>query len=162
MALLVSTTTTDIEISELGFVISHPSIDLDLSLQFDPEELRDAQSLTNALLLGSLQFRLSNQESYRSPSSYDPDLFLANELVAQGTSSEEFTGSASNPVDPLEFNFIGSFSVGVDSSFLMSGPRKIGVSKNEDHLLEVSGSISINENGAISTNGSTQISVRSV
>lgn len=162
MAFLVKTVSSDVTISELGFTISHPTTDLDLSLQFEPEELRDAESLTQAILSGTLEYRLTNQESYRSPASYDKDIFLAYELATTGASSDEFTGGASNPVDPLEFNFVGSFSVGVDSSFLMSGPRKVGVSKDETSLLEVNGSISINQNGAIETNGITQISVRSV
>lgn len=162
MAFLVKTVSSDVIISELGFTISHPTTDLDLSLQFEPEDLRDADSLTQAISSGALQYRLTNQEAYRSSSSYDKDILAAHDLASVGTSASEFTGSSSNPVDALEFNFIGSFSVGADSSFLMSGPRKIGVTKDESHLLEVVGSISINQNGSIETNGITQISVRSV
>jgi hypothetical protein len=74
--LFLSTTTTDVEIKELGFTLVHPSIDFAIDSQFEPEEIRDALSLTVAITSGNLVWKKTAGGSAQSPSGYDPDYVL--------------------------------------------------------------------------------------
>ena len=54
MGLFVTTTGTDVPIEELGITIFDPTVDYDLTGQFDSEDLKNADSLTTAITGGVL------------------------------------------------------------------------------------------------------------
>ena len=85
MGLYVSTTGTDVDIPELGISITHPTIDRDLTYQFNPEDIRNAENLTSAITSGLLSWKKTSLGSTESPSSYDPDFVdVENENTGSG------------------------------------------------------------------------------
>ena len=89
MGLYVSTTGTSVDIPELGISIIHPTTDQDLSSQFDPEDLRNAASLTEAIIAGSLAWRKSAGGSSQIPADYDPDfVYVESENTGTGLKAD--------------------------------------------------------------------------
>jgi hypothetical protein len=84
MGLYVSTTGTDVTISELGIVITHPTTDRNLIDQFSSDELAKADSLTAAITSGSLVWKKVSGGSVQTPTDYDSDWTEVEEL-ATGT-----------------------------------------------------------------------------
>ena len=54
MGLFVSTTGSNVSISELGIVIVHPAVDQEISAQFSSEEIKNAPTLTSNIRSGAL------------------------------------------------------------------------------------------------------------
>lgn len=167
MGLFVSTTGTDVVVSELGITITHPTIDRQLDEQFSAEELSRAESLTEAILNGTLTWKKELSGPVETSSDYDQD-WVAVERLSSGPSSDNSlavtsqagSGGPSTPSD-LDFLFEGSLSVLADSSFVAQ-TRKIGVKATKDVALEVNGSISIEVGGQVSVGPSSSISIRSL
>lgn len=80
MGLYVSTTGTDVFISELGYKISHPTTDFHVDGQFSDEEIRDALSLTTAITSGVLVWKKTAGGAVQLPADYDPDHSEAENL----------------------------------------------------------------------------------
>lgn len=87
MGLYVSTTGTDVGIPELGFTLTHPSIDYDLSAQFSAEDLQGASSLTAAILAGTLTWKKTSSGSTELAADYDPD-YIESEILNTGTGAK--------------------------------------------------------------------------
>lgn len=83
MGLYVSTTGSDVGIPELGFSLPHPSTDYALSDQFSDEEIRRAETLTQAIRTGSLTWKKTALGSVQAATDYDPD-FLETEAMNTG------------------------------------------------------------------------------
>lgn len=80
MGLFVSTTGADVEIPELGFTLTNPSVDYDLSGQFSDEEVARADSLTAAISSGVLVWKKTFGGAVEAPADYDPDYLEVGEL----------------------------------------------------------------------------------
>jgi len=59
---LVSTVSTDVPLSDLGLILSHPTTDRDLSLEFTSEDLAESIDLTDAIQGGSLVLKIETDE----------------------------------------------------------------------------------------------------
>jgi len=85
MGLFVSTTGTDVAISELGITIPDPTTDYDLSGQFDSDDIKIAASLTTAIRNGTLVWRKVAAGAVQPPTDYDEDfLDIENENLGLG------------------------------------------------------------------------------
>lgn len=80
MSLFLTTTGTDVEIEELGYIIVHPTSDYDISAQFTSYEISNAETLTSAILAGTLIWKRSSGGNVEIPSDYDPDYSEVEEL----------------------------------------------------------------------------------
>lgn len=162
MSLFVSTTGVDVEVPELGISIPHPTLNLDLTLQFSEDEISRADSLTQAIESGLLIWRKTSSGSVQSPSDYDKDwVYVAT--LSEGPSQENVLAVGSGgggPLPSVDFNFKGFVSVRSNSSFSIAKNR-VRVISEEDVFLEVNGSISVLSEGRVSTNNGS-ISVRRV
>ena len=78
MSLRVSTTGSDVSINDLGITVFHPTSNLDLTLQFTANELRDSIDLTNAIASGNLD--VDDGANFVHKDDYDPDEFLIQQL----------------------------------------------------------------------------------
>ena len=78
MALRVSTTGSDVEITDLGIVVTHPTTDRDLSLEFSAIELKESADLTQAIQSGDLD--VDDGTNFIHQDDYDPDELLIQEL----------------------------------------------------------------------------------
>ena len=78
MSLRVSTTGSDVILNDLGIVVTHPTTDRDLSLEFTAVELRDSEDLTNAVQNGDLD--VDDGTHFIHQEDYDPDELLIQEL----------------------------------------------------------------------------------
>jgi len=88
MGLFLSTTGTNVIIDELGYTIVHPTVDYQIDLQFDPEDIRNAVSLTTAILSGTLIWKKTAGGLAETPTDYDPD-FIDIEYENLGTGNQE-------------------------------------------------------------------------
>src|SRR3990172_7867217 len=87
--LFVSTTGTDVDIPELGIIIVHPTTDRDMGDQFNPEEIRGANSLTTAIVAGTLVWKKSAGGATETPSNYDKDyLDIEQENTGTGATAD--------------------------------------------------------------------------
>lgn len=68
-------------VGELGFMLTHPTVDYDITSQFTAEEIRRAVSLTSAIQSGALVWRKVAAGATESPSSYDSDFSEIEELA---------------------------------------------------------------------------------
>jgi len=80
VGLYVSTTGADASIPELGFTLTHPSTDYDLSAQFSPEDLQGAITLTALIRAGTLVWKKTSVGAAQTPTDYDPDLIEADNM----------------------------------------------------------------------------------
>ena len=80
MGLFVSTVSSDVQIPELGIVITHPTVDRDLLAQFSSDELSRAASLTTAITSGSLIWKKTSGGPTELAANYDADWSEAEEL----------------------------------------------------------------------------------
>lgn len=78
MALRVSTVSEDVFINDLGIYISHPTVARDLTLEFDPLQLRKSVQLTSAIQDGYLTVDDGTYTIHATD--YDPDTALIQEL----------------------------------------------------------------------------------
>jgi hypothetical protein len=62
MSFLISTTGTTVNLYDLGVIITHPTIDRDLSVEFSATELADSTLLTTAINNGTLTLKISDEE----------------------------------------------------------------------------------------------------
>lgn len=82
MGLFVSTAGSNVTINELGITLNHPTNNYDLGSQFDPEDLRNATSLTQAIVNGILIWKKTSAGVNEPSNNYDPDwVDLDNELT---------------------------------------------------------------------------------
>jgi len=72
-SLYVSTTGTDVELTEFGTTLVHPVTDEDLTLRFSSDEISQCQSLTDAILAGTLVWKRTLAGGAENASDYDPD-----------------------------------------------------------------------------------------
>ena len=79
MGLFVTTTGTDVPIEELGITIFDPTVDYDLTGQFDSEDLKNADSLTTAITGGVLIWKKTAGGAAVAAADYDPDVSHADE-----------------------------------------------------------------------------------
>lgn len=84
MGLFISTIGTSVVISELGITFTHPIINFQVDAQFSAEEIKKADSLTAAILAGTLTWRRTSVGSVELATSYDPD-FIEAESDSTGT-----------------------------------------------------------------------------
>lgn len=77
--LRVSTTGSNVEITDLGIVILHPTVNRDLSLEFTAIELRDSEGLTSSIQSGILSADDGTYSIHEDD--YDPDELLIKELA---------------------------------------------------------------------------------
>lgn len=122
MGLYVSTTGTDVVISELGITISHPTTDQDLGEQFTSEDLQNAPSLTSSIRAGDLVWRKIAGGAVQPPTDYDADFLEIEEentgpgrkadrvitfkdIKAGVTESTDFSGSPKTAVVAFTDNF---------------------------------------------------------
>lgn len=80
MGLYVSTTGADASIPELGFTLTHPSVNYDLTAQFSVEDLKAAESLTTAIRSGVLVWKKTAGGAAEVATNYDPDFTEADSL----------------------------------------------------------------------------------
>lgn len=78
MGLYVSTTGTNVEIPELGFTLTHPTTDYDLSAQFSPEDLQNSETLTSVIRAGTLTWKKTSGGTTELATNYDPDYVEAD------------------------------------------------------------------------------------
>lgn len=89
MGLYVSTTGTNVIITELGITLTHPTTDYDLSGQFSAEEIRGATSLTSSIGSGVLTWKKTSGGPTEAAADYDPDWMEAEELnLGSGASAD--------------------------------------------------------------------------
>jgi hypothetical protein len=100
MGLLVSTTGTDVVISELGIIISHPTLNRDMAAQFSSSEIKAAESLTTAITSGALVWRKLVGGSAQAPSDYDSDYSLIEEVSSGSGSPNDQSATKSFAADP--------------------------------------------------------------
>jgi hypothetical protein len=62
MSFKVSTTGADVTLADLGLIVADPTTDLDLSLQFTPDELAASQDLDTAVQNGDLTLKITSDE----------------------------------------------------------------------------------------------------
>lgn len=85
MGLYVSTTGADASIPELGFTLTHPSTDYDLSAQFSAEDLKGASTLTALIRAGTLVWKKTSGAAAETPTDYDQDFVdVENENTGVG------------------------------------------------------------------------------
>lgn len=77
--LYISTTSSDVEIAELGYTITHPTTDFAIDEQFTSREIKNAESLTTAIRNGTLVWKKTSGGSTESPTDYDPDYVALQE-----------------------------------------------------------------------------------
>lgn len=73
MSLFVSTVSNDVVVPELGITIVHITIDFEIDAQFSALEIKNATSLTTAILNGSLTWSKTSGGPQELASDYDPD-----------------------------------------------------------------------------------------
>jgi len=73
MGLFVDTTGTNVTIDELGITLAHPTTDYDLSGQFTSEELKNATSLTTAIVGSTLNWKKTSGGAVQPAGDYDSD-----------------------------------------------------------------------------------------
>lgn len=78
MALRVSTTGSNVPLDDLGIVVTHPTTNRDLSLEFTAVELRDSEDLTAAIQAGTLD--VDDGTNFIHKDDYDPDEVLIQQL----------------------------------------------------------------------------------
>jgi hypothetical protein len=86
MQFLISTTGTDVLVSDLGVFIPHPTIDRDLSIEFTPEEIAKSASLTYNITNGYLTLRLESLEY--GVYDVEPDKYDSYSLLQQSLAPE--------------------------------------------------------------------------
>jgi hypothetical protein len=79
--LIVSTTGSDVLIPELGIILSHPTVNRDLSSQFSSDELGAALSLTQSIQSGILTWKKTVGGSVELPANYDADYAEVEDLA---------------------------------------------------------------------------------
>jgi len=85
MGLFVDTTGSNVDIQELGITLVHPITDYDLSGKFSPDDLRDAGSLTAAILAGDLNWKKTSGGTIEPNAEYDADIVdIDNENLGPG------------------------------------------------------------------------------
>jgi hypothetical protein len=87
MGLFLSTTGIDVEIEELGYTITDPTTDYEISAQFTSDEIADALTLTAAIQAGTLIWRKTAGGVVETASEYDPD-YLEVEELSEGSGDE--------------------------------------------------------------------------
>jgi len=89
MGLYVDTVSGNVVIPELGITIVHPATNFALSEQFDPEDLRQALSLTSAITGGTLLWKKTSGGTILTAGDYDPDIVdIDNENLGPGFSGD--------------------------------------------------------------------------
>ena len=78
MSLRVSTTGSDVTLTDLGIEVIHPTVSRDLSLEFTAVELRNSTDLTTAIQAGDLD--VDDGTYFIHQDDYDPDALLIQEL----------------------------------------------------------------------------------
>lgn len=99
--MFLTTNGSSVPIPELGITIVHPAVDFAILNQFTPIEVRNATSLTAAILGGSLIWKKTAGGAAQAAADYDPDYALATEL-ATGTGA-----GADRLASKDEFNVTG-------------------------------------------------------
>lgn len=132
MGLFVSTTGSDVVLSDLGIKITHPSTDLEISAQFTPEEIKNSAALTLAITSGLLSWKKTAGGSAQISSDYDPD-FVDLEKENTGTGKAADRGIFQKQIKSGKISS-GSFS---------GNPKKASVTFSEA-FEDVGYSISIN------------------
>ena len=87
MGLFLTTTGASVVVAELGITIVHPATNYEISAQFEPEEIRDADSLTTSITNGTLEWRKIGSGGAETPADYDPD-YLDVEREHTGSGAE--------------------------------------------------------------------------
>jgi hypothetical protein len=85
--LFLSTTGTNVVISELGITITHPTTDFEIDAQFTAEEIKLAPTLTSAINAGTLVWKKTAGGAAQTAANYDSDYLEATELN-EGPSSD--------------------------------------------------------------------------
>jgi hypothetical protein len=89
VGLYVSTTGADASIPELGFTLTHPSTDYDLSAQFSAEDLKGASTLTALIRAGTLVWKKTSGGAVETPTDYDQDFVdVENENTGVGAQAD--------------------------------------------------------------------------
>lgn len=102
---LISTVSTNVTISDLGLVLTHPVVDRDLALEFAAEEIAASEDLTAAIQGGSLTVKITTSEygEYQ----IDADEYTSFSLLEQALPSfekEEFLTESE-----IEATYLDSF-----------------------------------------------------
>lgn len=116
---LISTTGTAVSVLDLGLILSHPTVDRDLSLEFSAEEIANSKDLTSKIQAGDLVLKITTPDYALSEVDgyyYNPYLLLEQnftwkELEEQFVISSELESSNKNKVI-----FEGVFPVAVSST----------------------------------------------
>jgi len=104
MALLISTVSQDVEISDLGIEIIHPTVNREISLEFTAIELKESSDLTTAITTGLLT--ASDGTSQILANEYDPDLVLLDDLDIEEITSDLITQSGHEVLNTLAHDII--------------------------------------------------------
>lgn len=102
---LISTVSTNVTISDLGLVLTHPVVDRDLALEFTAEDIAASEDLTAAIQSGSLIVKITTAEygEYQ----IDADEYTSFSLLEQALPSfekEEFLTESE-----IEATYLDSF-----------------------------------------------------
>ena len=73
--LLVSTVSADVNLSDLGFIVPHPTTDFDIVARFGQSLCGNSQDLTNAIKNGKLTYKKSAGGIVELATDYSPDPF---------------------------------------------------------------------------------------
>lgn len=145
MGLYVSTTGSDVVISELGITISHPTVDQDLSSQFSPSDIQNAPSLTSAIRSGLLVWRKRSGGAVQPATDYDED-YVEIEKENTGTGAQ----------DDRVVTFKDLAGSGNNFSYTKIANDKI-ITIPTDQQMVVFGDISIDGSGELDIDGETVI-----
>jgi hypothetical protein len=77
--LFVTTTGASVNITELGYTITHPTTDFEVDAQFTSDEIERAASLTTAIQAGTLIWRKVAAGTNQPAADYDPNFVEIDE-----------------------------------------------------------------------------------
>lgn len=118
MQFLISTTTTDVLVSDLGVFIPHPTVDRDLATEFSLDDLSESDDLTWYITNEVLVLKIDSAEYgiYTvDPALYNPNILLQQNIALESnesliTESELSAGFATTTV------YSGTFPIAVTST----------------------------------------------
>lgn len=87
MIFKVSTISADVTIGDLGIIITHPTTDRDLALEFSATELSNSEDLTAAIQAGTLTAKLQN--SQYGEYQVDPETYVGTTVLQNSLESAE-------------------------------------------------------------------------
>jgi hypothetical protein len=119
MSFLVSTTSADVLVSDLGLRLVHPTVDRDLALEFTAEEIAGSVSLTDLIRDGDLTLKLGTVNF--GVSEVDGDYYSPFSLLEQKLNLNELSDEIVTSVELASYSqsthiYDGVFPIGVSST----------------------------------------------